>query len=411
MKKTKREAWRSAVEEAVDHRFEKIVALRRHMHAYPELSGQEQKTSLHLYQLLDKEDFLVQIGPEGRGVIADLPGEVESNSQRIALRADIDALPILDAKQVAYRSQVDGVMHACGHDAHSAIVYGALTAINDLREKNRLPFPVVLRAIFQPAEEICVGAREMIDVGALNGVDAILATHVDPSRPTGKIGLRRGVLTAACDEMHITIMGQGGHAARPHETIDPIAASAQLINSFYLNIPRATDSQDAVVVSIGKISGGQNANVIPEQVELRGTVRTLDAEVRLLTFDLIRQLASAVAQATGSRIEVEFGLGCQSVRNAPQLVDLLANQVIDLLDEGSIQWIQRSSMGSEDFAFYLDHVEGAMLRLGCVANDAPSHALHTCLFDIDERSLSIGAKILAAAVVEWSDPNRGKQGI
>jgi len=402
-------SWQDEIDHAVDRRFEQLVAVRRHLHVNPELSGEEHETSLYLYRLLGDEGIEVQMGPEGRGVIADTQGgnpQGADLSPCIALRADIDALQIHDQKETEYRSQREGVMHACGHDAHSATLLGTVLTLRDLQQQGSLPWPITWRGIFQPAEETCTGAVEMIEAGALEGVRAILAAHVDPSRRVGRIGLRSGVLTANCDEMRITITGVGGHAARPHELIDPIAAASQLISSLYLFVPRATDSMDAVVVSIGQIIAGENANVIPEQVQLRGTVRTLDAEVRKKTVSHIHQLARGLAETSSTKIEVHFGRAAESVNNDPRLTEILRRAGSEVLGEEQVEKIARPSMGSEDFSYYLQHIPGAMIRLGCASPAAGNSPLHSPTFDIDERALAIGAKVMARAVVRWSDPNR-----
>ncbi|MCA9201707.1 MAG: amidohydrolase [Planctomycetales bacterium] len=404
--------WQAEVDRAVDARFDQMVELRRHLHAHPELSGQERESSFLLYQKLSDERLDVRLGPEGRGVIADLRHPPNGDSAPLlALRADIDALHLHDAKSVAYRSQCEGVTHACGHDAHTALVFGALLALTDAARAGAVPMPLAVRGIFQPAEEICTGAREMIDVGALDGVSAILATHMDPSRAVGRIGLRDGVLTANCDEMTITLRGRGGHAARPHEASDPIVAAAQLINALYLFIARRTDSQDAVVVTIGQIRGGDTANVIPEEVVLRGTVRTLDRVIRQRTFDHIQHLAHGMGETCDVRIQVEFGLGAGGVFNDRRLNQLLRGSAREVLGDGNVDEIARPSMGSEDFAFYLDHVPGAMMRVGCASPRVGGSPLHSPTFDVDEEALRYGAKILARSAVMWSrEPAAMKSG-
>ncbi len=351
--------WQQLLDQIIDGQFDRLVEIRRHMHMNPEVSGQERQTSLYLYQLLGDEGFDVRMGPEGRGVVADTI--VESNGSArglVALRADIDALRIHDEKHVPYRSTCDGVMHACGHDAHTATVFGASYALRELQKADVLPWPTRLRGIFQPAEETAQGAREMIQVGAMDNVDAILAVHVDPTRPLGKVGVRPGVFTANCDEIEIHIVGRGGHAARPHEASDPIAAAAQLINALYLFIPRATDSQESVVVTIGQVVGGHTANVIPEEVILRGTIRTLDRAVRATTLGHIERLAEGIGRTSDTRIHVEAGLSTHSVVNDPELTDLMRMATLEVAGPDSVQPIQRPSMGSEDFAFYLDCARG-----------------------------------------------------
>jgi amidohydrolase len=295
-------------------------------------------------------------------------------------------------------------MHACGHDAHTATVFGAITALDRLEREAASPWPVRWRGIFQPAEETGNGARAMVAARALECVDAILSMHVDPTRRAGTIGVRPGVLTASCDSMQVTVRGRGGHAARPHESDDPIAAAAELISTLYQYVPRATDSQDAVVVSFGKIHGGQNSNVIPEEVVLGGTIRTLSPAVREKTIQHVRTLAEGIERVTRTRIEIAFEHGSPSVLNDAELTQLVSREGADLLGADHVQKIPRPSMGSEDFAAYLEHIPGAMFRLGAAGDDPPWAGLHTPMFDVDERCLAVGAKILARCVVEWSMP-------
>jgi amidohydrolase len=393
--------WRTRIDAAVDESMDCMVALRRHFHAHPEPSGKELQSSLHLYRLFDEMGLAVRVGPEGCGVVVE--SRNPDAARRIALRADIDALRIDDQKQTPYRSTVPEVMHACGHDAHTATVFGALLALDRLECDHLLPWPVAWRAIFQPAEESGEGAKAMISAGALDGVAAILAAHVDPTRRAGAIGLKSGPLTASCDDMRITVRGRGGHAARPHESNDPIAAAAELVSTLYQFVPRATDSQDAVVVSFGQIHGGQNSNVIPEEVMLEGTVRTLKPEVREKTVAHIRTLAEGIEQVTGAKLAINFRRGSPSVQNDEQITELVSRVARELLGENNVQLMIRPSMGSEDFAYYLEQVPGMMFRLGA-AGDETWPGLHTPMFDVDERCLAVGAKIFARTVVEWSKP-------
>ncbi|NOZ38707.1 MAG: amidohydrolase [Planctomycetes bacterium] len=411
--------WKTQLDDVVADNASQVVALRRHLHAHPELSGAELQTSLHLYQLLGKLGLNVRMGPEGCGVIAENtlpnnpPGEPASASglptippkNRIAFRGDIDALSIQDKKEVPYRSTHDGIMHACGHDAHSAILYGTILALTTLQQKEKLPWPVAWRAIFQPAEETASGAVQMIETGVLDGVEKIFGLHVDPARRTGEIGLRSGPLTAQCDMLRFLVHGQGGHAARPHESKDPIAAAAQLISTLYQFVPRATDSLDAVVLTIGQVRGGKNPNVIPDAVSLSGTLRTLDAVVRTRTLEKIRQVARGVGEITDTKIDIEFHASIPSVQNDPTLTQLVWREAEEVLGTDNVQLIARPSMGSEDFACYLEHVPGVMFRLGSAADLATMTALHTPQFDIDESSLAIGIRVMSRAVIMASQPN------
>ncbi|NIP87287.1 MAG: amidohydrolase [Planctomycetales bacterium] len=246
----------------------------------------------------------------------------------------------------------------------------------------------------------------MVEAGALEGVDAILAVHVDPSRSVGRIGIRTGILTANCDAVQISIVGRGGHAARPHEAIDPIATAAQLINSLYLSLPRVTDSQDAVVVTIGCIVGGSNPNVIPEQVQLQGTMRTLDGDVRNRAMEHIAQICRGIAESSGTQIHVRFESGISSVNNHAHMSNLWRQVGGELLGPEQVEEIARPSMGSEDFAVYLQHVPGALLRLGCVRPGMNGTPLHNSLFDLDETAISLGSKLLARAAAAWANPER-----
>ena len=395
-------SWQTKLDEAIDRHFEEMVGLRRHLHMHPEPSGEEFQTSMLMYQKLGDAGFRVRMGPDGRGVIAD--GQGDANLPLLALRADMDALHIQDAKEVDYRSTCPGVMHACGHDAHTAIVYGTMISLRELQDAEALPWPINIRGVFQPAEETSKGALEMIDVGALEGVSAILANHMDPSRKLGRIGLRNGVLTANCDDMRIRIHGRGGHAARPHEARDPIAAAAQLINALYLFIPRSTDSMEAVVVTIGQVIGGDNPNVIPEWLELNGTLRTLDRGVRKKSIEQIRKIAHGIGQTSETTIDVQFGSGSRSVDNDPALIEIFRRAVEGAIGTEGIEKIPRPSMGAEDFAAYLEHVPGAMARIGCVSDKVGGAMLHSPNFDIDEESLRIAARVMARTVIHWSDP-------
>ena len=398
--------WITQLDAIIDRQAAEIVALRRHLHTHPEPSGEELQTSLHLYQLLEQQSLEVRMGPDGCGVMADnLPSEeASSTASRIALRGDIDALRIQDAKQVAYRSQQPGIMHACGHDAHTAIVYGAVRALAALADGDQLPWPVAWRAIFQPAEETATGAVRMVEAGAMEGVSRIFSLHVDPARRTGEIGLRSGALTAHCDSLQLTVRGRGGHAARPHEAEDPIAASAQLISTLYQFVPRTTDSHDAVVLTIGRVHGGENPNVIPDEVELWGTMRTLESQVRARTIEKIRQLAQGVEGITGTQIEVTFHVSIPSVYNNAELTRLVWQVSEQVVGEEHVQLIARPSMGSEDFAHYLEKAPGVMFRLGCASDLSAATPLHTSLFDIDETALAIGTRVLARSVIMASKP-------
>lgn len=392
--------WQQHLDSIVEDLTPELIALRRELHTHPEPSGEETQTTLKLYELLGGLGLELKMGPDGLGVLADTPGE----GKRIAFRGDIDALRIHDEKQVPYRSQCDGVMHACGHDAHATIAIGTAKALALLAETATLPCPVSWRAILQPSEETARGARAMMSVGALDDVSQIFSLHVDPTRAVGTVGLREGPITAHCDSLNFVVTGEGGHGARPHESKDPIAAAAQLINALYQFVPRATDSHDAVVISIGCLQGGENPNVIPEQVVLGGTLRTLDYGVRAETIAHIERVCRGVAEVTRTAIQLDIDESIPSVSNDPLSEHHMRMAAVDLLGPKFVHTIAKPSMGSEDFACYLDEVKGGMFRLGTASDPSKPTLLHTPRFDIDERAIAVGVKIMARAVVMASDP-------
>lgn len=398
--------WESELNIAVTRRFEQIVERRRWMHMYPEMSDSEFKTSQEIRSwLLEEELEATLVTEDQRGVVCNLEFDDDPESPLIALRADIDALPIQDSKTVPYRSRCDQVMHACGHDVHTSVVYGALVVIKDLHDRGALPWPVRVRGIFQPAEETCRGAREMIQRGVLEGVSTILATHVDPTHSAGEIGWREGVLTASCDELIFEVHGHGGHAARPHQCVDPIAAGVKLVDSLYNLVPRACDAQHPIVCSIAKFSSGDTANVIPDFAEIRGTLRALERDSRQTALLKIQHICDGISRATGTRIEFERGVNSPSVVNDARACLLLRHASEKVVGERNVFELPRPSMGGEDFAYYLESVPGALFRLGCGRHGVAKTGLHTPGFDVDESVIGTGASILARSVIQWADPN------
>ena len=406
-------SWQTELARLVDSNLPAMVQLRRRLHRNPEPSGEEEETCRLVMESLQALDFQCQLVAEGRGVLGEAmwpAGEPDTRPTGcIALRADMDALRIHDAKQTEYRSQRPGLMHACGHDAHTAVVLGSLQALKALEQQGKLPWPVHVRGIFQPAEEIAEGARQMIAEGALEGVRAILATHMDPTREIGRIGLREGTLTAMCNTIDIRVQGRGGHGARPHEARDPIRAAAHFLSRLYEQLPTQGDDQQPIAVSFGTFRGGDNANVIPETAQLRGTMRTLAPATRHQVQETIQQLADQTGQLTETHFEVQFDRGCESVLNDSDLIKLLETSASQVEEIEQIEQIALPSMGSEDFSFYGQQVPAAMFRLGSASNPETRFPLHSPNFDITEESLAIGAKILSQAVILWSDPDQAHQ--
>ena len=377
------------------------------LHQHPELSDQERATTDYLAEQLGKLSLPTHVIGDGRGVTADLITSPEiADGPRIALRGDIDALPIDDEKEVSYRSCNSGVMHACGHDVHATIIVGTMQLLDAMHRRGELPWPIAVRALLQPAEEKATGAKYMIHHHAIRDIDAILALHVDPTRSVGCIGLRSGMLTAAADMFHVKFHGQGGHGARPHMAKDPIDACAHWIQSAYRRVSRMTDPHRTVVVSVGQIEAGHSPNVIPDHASLSGTLRSLDADSRRIALETLEDVCESIRSETGCEVDMQLVVSAPPVENDPRLIALLRDSVIATIGAAAIDTIDEPSMGSEDFSYYLEHIPGAMIRLGVAGPQVGQVPLHTSRFDIDERAISIGIKVFAASVIEFFNPER-----
>ncbi len=401
--------WIGTLNQYSDRFHEERVAMRRYLHQHPEVSEQEFMTTEYLTNALANFELPTHVPGEGRGVTADLISSPDvATGRRIAIRGDIDALPIADSKMVDYRSQVEGVMHACGHDVHATVVIGAMQILSAMHADRKLPWPIAVRAILQPAEEMATGARHMIHHHALRDITSIISLHVDPTRSVGCIGLRSGHFTAACDSIHVKFTGKGGHGARPHLTTDPIDACTHWVQSAFRRVARTANPHETVVFSVGQIHAGHSDNVIPDVAELEGSLRSLDNASRNLALETLEDVCEAIARESGCRVEMTLGYSAPAIVNDPATIDLLADTVTHVFSSGAIEWIEHPSMGSEDFSYYLEHVPGAMFRLG-VAGAQVGHApLHTSAFDIDEAALAIGSKLFAAAAINYFNPNRMK---
>src|SRR5215472_6916171 len=373
-----------------------LSRVRRHIHEHPELSGKEFSTTAYVSKRLKAGGVPHEVAPDKRGIVTQIVPAAEADLPVVALRADIDALPIQEENDIPYRSRKAGVMHACGHDAHTAILLGTTIALY-----RSGPISVGWRSIFQPAEETGHGAREMLSHGALKGVNSIIALHVDPTLPVGHVGITPGPRTAFCQDFIIEIRGRGGHAARPHSTVDPIATAAHLITLIYQAIPRRTDARDPIVVSIGEVHGGHAANVIPDQVTMRGTIRTLSPPIANHGRELLEQLCSGVAQAFGAKISPCFEDLLPGLVNHPGIAAHLAESAGKLLGSNKVTTSDRPSMGAEDFADYLPFVPGCMIALGVKPASGKVTPLHTAKFDIDEEALLIGARLLTRFLLDW----------
>ncbi|MEZ6065383.1 MAG: amidohydrolase [Planctomycetaceae bacterium] len=398
--------WAQGLDAVVSEVESRLIEIRRHLHAHPEPSREEIQTSRFLFTELQQAGLRTRLGRDGLGVFADVDvGAPSASAKRIAIRADIDALRIQDAKSVSYASRNQGLCHACGHDAHSTMVLGiALTAQRmSWGTDNGAVRGAKLRFIFQPAEESAEGGMWMMEQGAVDNCAAILGCHVDPERSFGTVGLRYGVLTANCDEVEIIVEGKGGHSARPHQTQDPIAAAAHVVTALYQFLPRSVDARTPSVFSIGRIAGGTLPNVIPNRVEILGSLRTLDPLQRQTLKDRIESIVHGVRECSGAALHLRFFESIDSVVNDASITGQLEQASRDVLGPDGVTIIHQPSMGGEDFSAYLTKVPGAMLRLGVAPPGFSAPFLHANDFDIDERALAVGVRILLRAAIRLSN--------
>lgn len=378
------------------------IATRRYLHTHPEPSGEEIKTTQFIAKRLSSLGIKPNIPERGVGIIADLKiGSPASDAPIVAIRADIDALRMHDRKSTEYASGCPGVAHACGHDAHTTVVLATAELLTTLT--SRLPESEVpsahLRFIFQAAEETAQGAHWMVEDGALQGVTSILGLHVDPTIPAGKVGIRYGVLTAQVDEVLIEVRGKGGHAARPQHTSDPLGSAAMLVTALYQALPRRADALTPTVFTMGSIHGGTASNVIPDLVEITGTLRSIDHKTRDNILGSIRQICAGIAAATGNTIDVAYRSPLGSVINDVTIMSAIETAAIQVLGGQNIVIIDRPSMGGEDFAVYIDHVRGAQFRLGCAGPEGDWPLLHSPIFDVEESAIPLGARMLARSAL------------
>jgi amidohydrolase len=375
----------------------RLIEIRRHLHSHPELSGQEHQTAAYVAGVLSSCGLQVKEAIGKVGVVGDLKSNQPSESRLLAIRTDMDALPIQERTQVEFTSRMPGVMHACGHDVHTTIGLGTAMILSQLGE----PLPGDIRFLFQPAEEIAQGAEWMVEDGVMDDVNAILSVHVFPSIPAGKVGIRYGALTAAADDLEITIVGESGHGARPHEATDAIWIAAQVITTLQQAISRTQNPLRPVVLTIGKISGGRAPNVIADQVTLQGTVRSLHPETNEALPGWIENIVANVCQMYGAKFHLNYRRGTPSVQNDFKLTSLLESSAREMWGSESVQIIQEPSLGAEDFSCYLRHAPGSMFRLGVGFSEKRNYPLHHPQFEVDESSIITGVVTMAYAAYKF----------
>ncbi|MGW7420096.1 amidohydrolase [Streptomyces sp. NPDC054813] len=375
-----------------------LVAFRRDLHMHPELGNQEFRTTAAIKERLEKAGLRPRVLSMGTGLICDIGPEADGLPV-LALRADIDALPIPDMKtECAYRSTVPDRAHACGHDVHTAVVLGAGLVLAELHERGLLPRPV--RLLFQPAEEVLPGgAADAIESGALDGVGRIIAVHCDPRVDAGRIGLRTGAITSACDRIEVALDGPGGHTARPHLTTDMVTAAARVAVDVPALIARRVDSRSGLAVTWGRIESGHAPNVIPQHAELSGTVRCLDLAAWRQAPDVVHAAIDEVATLHRAKSEINYVRGVPPVVNDPVVTELLRDSMTARRGTDSIETTEQS-LGGEDFSWYLEHVPGALARLGVrTPGERTVRDLHQGDFDADERAITVGVELFTAAAL------------
>ncbi len=380
------------------HRAE-LVAFRRHLHAYPELSNEERETTDLVAQRLRAAGLEPRLLPSGCGLVCDIGG---GDGPTVALRGDLDALAMDDEKDVTYRSQRPGVAHACGHDVHTTVVLGAGLALAELAAADPAAVPGRIRLVFEPAEEaLPSGAIEVLGSAALDGVDAIYGFHCDPKLDVGQIGVRAGALTSATDMVEIDLHGPGGHTARPHLTVDLVAVTARLA----VELPALVDDRCAhlgdVLVVFGALHTGDAANVIPASASLRGTLRTPDKAVWDAADEIVRRSVADLLEGTGAEWVLRHPRGLPPVVNDPVETDRLAAAARTLLGDDAVVEAPRS-YGGDSFAWYLEQVPGTYARLGVhdPAWGPQQRDLHSSTFDVHEGALDVGIEVMVATALD-----------
>lgn len=373
-----------------------IVETRRHLHANPELSYKEFNTSAYIQSRLDHLGIPFKVVCE-TGIVALIEGS--KPGKVIALRADIDALPILEKNDVAYKSKNEGVMHACGHDVHTASLLGTAAILVKLKQQ----FSGSVKLIFQLGEEsLPGGASLMIEEGVLEDPkpETIVGQHVYPELAAGKVGFRSGQYMASADEVYLEVIGKGGHAALPHRNVDPVLIASHIIIALQQVVSRHSNPSTPTVLSFGKINANGATNVIPDKVSIAGTFRTFDEEWRSKAHNIITDIAQNTARGMGGYCEVDIRVGYPFVDNHPELTELARNASIEFLGKENVVDLDLR-MTAEDFAFYSQIIPGTFYRLGTRVSDAdPIRGLHTPTFDVNEDCLETGSGLMAYIAIK-----------
>jgi len=383
--------------ESIDGINERVIAIRHDLHMHPELSGHEEHTKYLVKGILEASGYEIKESNKHYGLIADL--KVNKEAKTIAIRADMDALPIEEQTQKPYASREKGIMHACGHDSHTAIALGTAIAISKFKEE----LPGNIRFIFQPSEESKEGGSvEMIEEGALEGVDGIFGLHAYPYLKTGQIGYKYGVMMASADIFTIEIFGKSAHGARPHEGVDAILVTSMIVNSLNHIVSRMIDPLHPAVISLGTIEGGRASNIICDHVLLKGTVRTINEEVRNTIPKMMETSIEGICKSMGATYNFSYEFGQPELINDDKMVDIIVGEAKKIIGEKQCIDLKDPVMGGEDFSEYLKLVPGAFFRLGtCNEKKKTCVSQHNSRFDVDDDALQIGMKIMGASALHF----------
>lgn len=375
----------------MDLHHDEVIGWRRYIHSHPELSNMEYGTTEYLAGVLTDHGMTPQLFP-GTGLMVDIG---PSGGERLAFRADIDALPLTETTDLEYSSTVPGVAHSCGHDIHTVVALALACALNSIE------LPIGIRVIFQPAEEVMTGgATDVIQFGGLEGVNAIYALHVEPKLKVGRVGVRAGAITSASDVIEVRVRGEGGHTSRPHLAKDVVYALGKLVTELPALLSRRVDPRTGTVLVFGNINAGFASNAIPESGMVSGTLRTADIGTWRSMRPLIGELVAQVLAPTGVDHELIYNPGVPPVLNDDVATALLASAARDMDPQSVIQAPQSS--GGEDFSWYLEHVPGSMARLGCWSGQGTKQDLHQADLNVDERCIGVGVRLFGSLVQQYS---------
>lgn len=374
-----------------------IIGIRRHIHAHPELSFKEFETSAYICSILDKWGIKYRKGIVKTGILAEIKGAYPGKT--LALRADMDALPIQEKNDLSFKSVNEGVMHACGHDVHTSSLLGVIRILNELKSeiKGHIYF------IFQPGEErIPGGARQMLEEGLFGDrqPDLVMAQHVFPDMEAGKVGFRAGKYMASSDEVFITVKGKGGHAALPERLIDPVLIASQIIISLQQISSRNNKPGVPTVLSFGKVIADGAVNVIPDEVRIEGTFRTMDEEWRKRAHELMRKMIENIAESSGGTAELEIRHGYPVLVNDLKLTPIISSFAKEYLGPGNVEELD-IRMTAEDFAYFSEKYPSIMYRLGTAEPGKPGSPLHTSGFYVDEKSIQHGMELMAWLSIQF----------